>query len=332
MASTVNAAFAEFMRDYVRLDNGRNDVAKRSKGYLVEQVTKFPDDGRFPRYYETVSIDYGSYSRRTKIRPLDDIDLMFVLHAEGGQLDARYDGTFDISLPSLQNNLGSLCFDNSNILNSRKVINKFITYLGNLGDYEKADIKRNQEAATLKLKSYEWVYDLVPAFITNKATLGEYFLIPDGNGRWKKTDPRIDKERTTRISGKQIVSVLDIVRVMKYWTARPTMPTVSSYLMENIILNHYDANHSATALINVELPSMFALVYHQIYQRVNDPKGFQGDINTLSWDDRKPVQQRAEQDYHRAVEARRLEDGGNHRASIAKWREIFGPNFPSYTA
>lgn len=332
MAATVNAAFAELMKDYVRLDDGRNDVAKRSKAYLVEQVTKFPNDGKFPRYYDTVSIDYGSYSRRTKIRPLDDIDLMYILHVEGGQLNTRFDGSFDISLPNFQSNLSGLYFDNSHILNSRKVINKFIEYLGNLTDYEKADIKRNQEAATLKLKSYEWVYDIVPSFITNKETLGEYFLIPDGNGRWKKTDPRIDKERTISINGKQKVSVMDVIRIMKYWTARPTMPTMSSYLLENIILNYYYVNESSTVYIDVELTSIFALIYNQIHQRVNDPKGFQGDINTLNWNDRNSIQQRAELDYNRAVEARKFETDGNHKSSIAKWGEIFGPNFPSYTA
>jgi len=333
MATTVNAAFTEFMTDYVRLDNGRNEVAKKSKTNLIEQVNKFPNDGKFPRYYDTVSIEYGSYSRRTKIRPLDDIDMMFILHAEGGQLNSRFDGSFDITLPpNVPSNLSGLCFDNSFILNSRKVINKFIEYLGNLTDYEKADIKRNQEAATLKLKSYEWVYDIVPSFITNKETLGEYFMIPDGNGHWKKTDPRIDKERTININSKQKVSVLDIVRIMKYWTARPTMPTMSSYLLENIILNYYDTNESSTVYIDMELPNIFALIYNQIHQRINDPKGFQGDINTLNWNDRNSIQQRAELDYNRAVEARKFENEGNHKSSISKWSEIFGPNFPPHTA
>jgi len=320
------------MKDHVRLDDERNEIAKKSKAYLIEQVTKFPNDSKFPRYYDTVSIDYGSYSRRTKIRPLDDIDLMFILHAEGGQLNTRFDGAFDISLPATQSNLSDLCYDNSNILNSRKVINKFIEYLGNLTDYEKSDIKRNQEAAILKLKSYEWVYDIVPSFITNKATLGEYFLIPDGNGRWKKTDPRIDKERTVNINGKRKVSVLDMIRIMKYWTARPTRPTMSSYLLENIILNYYDINESSTTYVDVELPNMFAIVYNQIQQRVDDPKGFQGDINTLNSNDRDSIQQRAKLDYNRAIEARQFETDGNHKSSIAKWGEIFGPNFPQYTS
>lgn len=331
MASTVNAAFAEFMKDYVRLDEGRNDIAKRSKSYLVNLVSKFPNDGKFPRCYDTISIDYGSFSRRTKIRPLDDIDLMFILHAEGGQLEHYSGDRYNITLPNLQCNLGNLCFDYSNILNSRKVINKFIEYLVGLADYKKADIKRNQEAAILELKSYEWVYDIVPAFITNKQTIGEYFLIPDGQGRWKKTDPRIDKERTVRINGKQKVSVLDMVRIMKYWTVRPTASTIGSYLLENIILNHYDVNDSSTNYIDVELPEMFALIYNKIHKRIEDPKGFQGDINTLSFIERNSIQERAKLDYNRAVEARKFETDGDHKLSITKWGEIFGPNFPSYT-
>jgi hypothetical protein len=63
---------------------------------------------------------------------------------------------------------------------------------------------------------------------------------------------------------------------------------------------------------------------------VNDPKGIQGDINSLSWDDRTKISIRASTDQQRALEARQLETNKDHKGSINKWREIFGSDFPTY--
>jgi len=65
---------------------------------------------------------------------------------------------------------------------------------------------------------------------------------------------------------------------------------------------------------------------------VNDLKQIQGDLNDLSTDDRWKIRQRAELDYEKAVQARTAENNGDHKGSISKWTEIFGPTFPSYTA
>ena len=70
------------------------------------------------------------------------------------------------------------------------------------------------------------------------------YLIPDGNGYWKKTDPRIDKERTTRINQNHDGNILQIIRILKYWNRRATMPTMSSYLLETMILNYYEGQSS----------------------------------------------------------------------------------------
>lgn len=63
-------------------------------------------------------------------------------------------------------------------LNSTKVINRFISKLSDLNDYRKAEMHKNHEAVTLKLKSYDWNFDIVPCFYCK----GDFYLIPDGNG------------------------------------------------------------------------------------------------------------------------------------------------------
>ena len=109
------------------------------------------------------------------------------------------------------------------------------------------------------------------------------------------------------------------------------MPTMSSYLLENIILNHYDFASSCSDYIDVELPYAFQAVRIAILSTVPDPKGFQSDLNDLSFDDKLKIYTRAGTDKDKALDARRLErECQTHKECINKWREIFGTDFPEY--
>lgn len=109
------------------------------------------------------------------------------------------------------------------------------------------------------------------------------------------------------------------------------MPFMSSYVMETMILNYY-ANQliKASQYINVEIPKVLEYISTSIYSAVNDPKGIQGNINNLSWEDQRKISNRASTDRQKANEARSLESNGDHKSSIQKWQEIFGSEFPSY--
>lgn len=330
MANNVTQAFNEFLANAVRLDTGRSDTAKSSRDYLKGQILKFPDDKDFPEIHPDGVIDYGSFARKTKIRPLDDIDMMVIMHGQSGTYNEFYD-KIEITVHPDARTLVSLCNANSVILNSRKVIEKFKASLGNITVYGKADIKRNMEAATLKLNSYEWIFDIVPCFLTTADAAGKsFYLIPDGNGNWKKSDPWFDKERMQSTNALQNVSVLDMIRLFKYWTGRATMPTIKSYFLENLILNYYNSGVTSFTYVDYEIPNVLAYIYNNIHNALNDPKGFQGDINHLTWDEREKIKNKAAKDYHIAKAAIGFETNKNMRESINKWREIFGESFPQY--
>lgn len=135
----------------------------------------------------------------------------------------------------------NLLSEGTNYLNSTKVNNRFISKLAALNDYSKAEMHKNQEAATLKLKSYTWNFDIVPCFYTT----GEFCLIPDGSGNWKKTDPRIDNDRTTAINQKHNGNLLNLIRLVKYWNKRKVTLTMGSYLLECMILQIYEGQEPA---------------------------------------------------------------------------------------
>ena len=320
----------EFLRDTVNLDIDETKRARKSRDWLAGQIAGFQDDSGFPKAYAEYNIHYGSFARKTKIRPLDDIDLMICLSAQGA---TYYDYGDRITITVNSNtNLKAFCYDYTDTLNSVKVINKFIKKCAHVPQYSKAEIKRNGAAAVLSLQSYAWCFDIVPCFMTTPEWDNRtYYLIPNGSGDWMKTDPRTDRARTSGVNQNRGGNVLNIIRTIKYWNKRPTMPSMSSYLLETMVLNYYACSLSnASEYVDMEIPGVLGYISANIYSYVADPKGIQGNINNLSPDARIKIASRASTDKYRAEAARQLEREGDHKGSIQKWQEVFGSGFPRY--
>jgi hypothetical protein len=332
MAKTVIEAFNKFMTDTINLDPDQTKKARGSREWLVGQIETFPDsDTKFPSIYSEKNIFYGSFSRRTKKRPLDDIDIMICMKADGCTYNELTD-KIELTVPVTATRFKDFVNDGTSILNSRKVINAFITKLTGVPQYKKAEIKRNLEAATLNLESYDWVFDIVPCFFTTEDDFKRtYYIIPDGNGNWKKTDPRIDSDRLSRLNTAHEENLLNVIRAIKYWNTRPTMPTMGSYLLENMMLDYYEEQTTvASKYVDIEIVKVLLEIHRRVSNPVNDPKGIQGNLNNLSFEDRKKIKDRAYQDYSKAFEARQLEIAKNDEDSIGKWIEVFGDKFPKY--
>lgn len=323
MATTVNNAFNEFLSNYVNLDPEKTKRARSSRDWLIENF----------KYLEVDIVNYihfGSFARRTKIRPLDDIDLMVALSTDGiSYQKERMENSFIITVANYSR-LAPYC-DNG-LLNSRKVVNSLVSWLGRIPSYQHAGIKRNQEAATLQLKSYDCNFDIVPCFLVRDQSniFRDFYLIPDGAGKWKKTDPRIDKNKLTALNRQHNGKVLNLIRIVKYWNRRKTMPTISSYLVENIVANYCSSKSTLSDWIDIETPYFLDYLSLAIYQPVYDPKIIQGDINNISHEDRRKISEKAREDQRKAEVARFYEKNNDHKSSINQWREIFGCEFPTY--
>ncbi len=331
MAKTVIEAFDSFLKDVVNLDPTQTKKAKGSREWLVGQISSFPDDDRFPQIYTERNIFYGSFSRSTKKRPLDDIDLMICVKANGVTYNVL-PGKIEMNVPDTAVRFLDYVNEGTNVLNSRKLINAFVTKLADVPQYEKADIKRNMEAATLNLQSYEWVFDIVPCFFTAEdENKKQYYLIPDGIGNWKMTDPRLDTARLVKINTLHDGNILNVIRTVKYWNQRATMPSMGSYLLENMILDYYNEKVTkAQKWVDMELVDVFLDIHKRVYTAINDPKGIQGNLNTLTSEEKKKISDRAYEDYVKAFHARNFEKAKNQKDSINKWKEIFGDEFPKF--
>lgn len=346
MASTINTAFNEFMRDTVNLSASKVDTARSSRDWLFDQIQKFPDsDSKFPTLkarYSGAHIAFGSFARKTKTRPLDDIDLMVCMNADGFTLMQYSHNNIELHLPSNYSgrltNYRHTTLWSEHKLSSTRITNKFVSNLSSVPQYKKAESRRSGEAAILNLSSYEWSFDIIPCFITEKDIYGNnYYLIPNGSGHWKKTDPRIDRDRLQRINQACNGHVLQVIRILKYWNQRPYKAGIPSYLLETMISNYYDneINRGWSSLvsgfIDMELVKVFEYLKNNIFYTVNDPKGIAGNINDIGTTAQNSFYQRLAVDLDKAKLARAYEGESKQKECINKWREVFGDLFPQFT-
>ena len=326
MAKTVDSSFNEFNKDVVNLDPARTNIANSSRDWLFVQLNKLDvkDNLDFPFRYEGKHIKYGSFARKTKIRELDDVDIMFCLLANGATY-SKYLDTYTIHTLNAGQRLKNL--SDNDILNSTKVVNKFKTSLSNIEHYKSADLHSRGEAATLSLESYEWVFDIVPSFYTDT----ELYLIPDGKGNWKSTDPRIDQNLVTTTNQKYSGKALQLIRTLKYWNRHNSTHTITSYFFEQIVLNFINTRTELSQYIDFDIRDFFSYLSTCIFYPVTDPKGIQGDLNILTFSQRQSISQKATWAHDKANEAVNAETKEqNQEKSINKWREILGSKFPIY--
>jgi hypothetical protein len=178
-AMLVANAFTRFRTNYVDLDPEESKRAVGSRDFLIEQIKS---QASANQYFPTVTgefLPYGSFSRKTKIRPLDDIDLLVVLAGNGTIAQPSPNDPYKWWL-NIANSAAPLARfpDDYGFVNSTKVLNAMRDGLMKVKSYRKADLKKNMQAVVLDLSSYAWNFDIVPAVaVGNTHTPGKLTTI-----------------------------------------------------------------------------------------------------------------------------------------------------------
>ena len=330
MAITVNNAFAEFMKEVVNLDSDVVSEARSSRDNLLENIAEFDNDDFF-NLCQGFNVHFGSFARKTKCRELNDIDLMIGISANGATYNSS-DPWDDVHMTAnLDVAVQADCANDDGTLNSTKVINKFKKKLENVREYSRSDIHKSGEAVVLNLISKDWSFDIVPCFHTVKESDGrDYYLIPNGKGNWKKTDPLKDKEHLTNTNQDKDGRVLELIRICKKWNKVKNAKTLPSYLLETMIINFADSKTELSEWIDLRFRDALKYIADNITKPIYDLKGIQGDINKIDFYDKFTLQQKANADYLKACEACQYESNNNQKEAVKKWGEILGGDFPTY--
>ena len=332
MANTVNKAFEEFMRDSVNLDPDIVSSGRDSRDNLLSNIAEFSEKNGFFKLWKDKNIQFGSFARKTKCRELDDIDLMICISADSATYSS-FGRTWDniVIIPCV-NEAHKECIDDYGYLSSTKVLNRFKKELQNVREYSRSELNRRGEAVVLNLISKDWSFDIVPCFLTSEDSYGkQYYLIPNGNGNWKKTDPAIDRDHIIQTNQSHDGKVLELIRLVKKWNKVKNVKTMPSYLLETMVINYCDSISSLNNYIDLRFRDCLLYIANHILNNVYDLKRIQGNINDLSTDDQYAVKQKAQNDYDKACAASDFEmTQKDMNKSISKWGEIFGSDFPTY--
>lgn len=327
MEKTVKQAFQEFLENSVNLNRKATEDARKSRDNLKKNISEFGSDEDFFTLYEDFNIDFGSFARKTKCRELDDIDMMIGISANYATYNSEdsWDNTRIYANKSdvIQNE----CMNDDGTLNSKMVVNKFKEKLKKVNEYSKAEIKRNYEAVVLNLKSKTWNFDIVPCFYTAMESDGRnYYLIPNGNGNWKKTDPRKDREKIKEINKKHNGKVLELIRLVKKWNNKK----IPSYLLETLCIYYFENKNELESINYIEFVKILPYVSFCIQYPVKDIKEIQEDINTLDDEKIRIIVDKITNEICIATEALSIEKKGDMKKSIELWKKIFGEEFPDY--
>ncbi|MBD2076820.1 hypothetical protein H6F86_23610 [Phormidium sp. FACHB-592] len=340
-AKTVKTAFKKFQTKIVDLERTTTQKGLASRSYLFKQMKRLAaKHSDFPRL-KGGYISFGSFARRTKTDPLDDIDLLILLDGKGTQVEISYRQKASgyganmtpvcrVSLKEAQAPLQAFV-DDDGYVNSIKVLNRIKNYLAHIDRYKQAEKNRRMQAVTLKLKTLPWNFDIVPAISVhddqNKVT---HFLIPDGQGNWIKTNPKIDAKSLTLVNKNHRGELLPVLRMLKYWNERKHKPKLLSYYFETLVVQTFQ---SALAITNypAAITYFFENCANYLMSSCPDPKrlGEALDVD-VSWNKKQKIMHAMRSAADHASRAMVAESENDQKTAMYWWRKIFGTGFPTY--
>lgn len=240
----------------------------------------------------------GSYDRKTKIRPLHDIDILVVF-----DVAAAYDTK------------GAVIKPRQHLREMWKMLPALRKEIPRIGQAKFQDRSINIIVDGIG-------FDLVPAFPCQRGG----FLIPDRKQEeWIPTDPLKFAERLSALNqsdrfGEQLVPFIKMVK----WWARQHAPELKSYLIELLILK---CLHSIDSYSDA-CGNFFFLALREILGSVHDPITGR-DANELLLLQRLELMRKFRRHLNLTLDAQVAEKLNRPaRVSAQHFAQIFGPRFP----
>ncbi len=236
----------------------------------------------------------GSYRRNTKTKPLKDVDILIVIDPDGAQNKLRQLGPGAV-LEVL-----------------RKVLRR---------KYDNVIIDRI--ACTVSTGSAEEpTFDIVPAF--RKST--DVFEIPDAQrGSWILTNPKAHEELSTKKNKKCDERWVPFVKMIKGINREAGSPVKPSFLLEVMAL---DLAQTPFGSYQDEIRWFLASASEQLDLDWPDPAEVGPCVNVMTAHERQTAQEALRKIQAIAEDAIWLEDDGQERKAVERWRDIFGQRMP----
>jgi hypothetical protein len=238
----------------------------------------------------------GSYRRNTKTKRLKDVDIFVVLKPDGAQAYLRERPPTEV-LAELSKLLGA---------HYGKVTTDGFACTVAFGD--------DDEVAS---------FDIVPAFKRK----GGGWEIPDADrSGWISTNPKRHHEQSTAKNDECDGKFVPFVKMIKGINREGGEPIGTSFLLE--VMAH-SLVRSPFGRYQDEIVWFLASAADQSAEDWEDPAKIGPAVNgTMTASERGAASRKFAEWQRTAEEAVRLEDAGEDRAAVEKWRTLFGARMP----
>lgn len=218
----------------------QKEGAKRSHNYLREILCTGQMASRITGHYLS-----GSYSRDTAIRPLDDVDIIFVIDPTKWATNVLA----SFVRPSPERVLDSF----ANAIRYR---------------YPVSSVHGQRRSVRLELSHLD--IDVVPAISDDDNP--DFIWIPDRDtGNWIKSSPKRHGQNATNVNKQQGNRFKPLVKLLKYWNGNlPSTARLKSFAIETIAIRLFQ--NAGFKSLEQGLLEFFDFV-----------AGFRGDARAFSW-------------------------------------------------
>lgn len=333
---SAQSAFNKFQR-IVDIETKTYKSGRSSRNFLQTRITALSkSDPLFPKITGRY-IPYGSLARKTKIAPLDDIDLLVILSDKLLKEEAFYGAPYSPHTKRLAITNGTAplaAYAENGYVNSKRILNRMKSQITKLHNYKYSSVKRNLQAVTLQLKTQTWNFDLVPAVAVGKVVSGKtvvaHYLIPDGKGEWMRTDPRKNATDTTAANRQHNGLLIPTIRLLKHWNRMTRKPRLSSFYFETLALRVFHYAPTITTIPGA-VKYFFDHCPSYLFQSCPCPTGHGPNLDaSVSWEIKNKVATAMRADANDAGLALQHEQQGDIKNALRHWRRVFGTKFPTY--
>lgn len=325
--------FYDFSRETVDLTATETERAREAANDLRWELWDLGCAGEhLPMLSDRPTI-YGSFGRRTKTRPLDDIDLLVPFSADTLYISPHMHDPFGllVTLPDHHTFRPFLDMPSEGyeLLNSSDLLTMLKRATSRIHGLERAEIKGNGQAVSIWQRNVAWKYDLVPALPIRQGGVLQHYLIPNGVGEWWRTRPETDQDRLEQVEVRHGTNMHALVRVLKFWNVLPGRQRIGSYLLESLILSVFESRGYISMFeLHLACETFFEQAAKRIFETTLDPKGLGPALDVgLNWEQRLRWSDRANMTAYYLQRAREEHD---HDMAKDYLIDAFGPDLGRY--
>ena len=176
-------------------------------------------------------------------------------------------------------------------------------------------------------------YDIVPCFRLQPDDASElfFYLMPDGNNGWLRTNPRVDTYVADELQNFHNGLYRKVIKIVKYWNQNHFWNTFKSYYIELAIsLRFLELKSAGSPIQSISVGVHLAFEALRAAALAGDLTSFIKNAPAVKAPDMHALSHRYLDSVHLIMaEAVSREFAGRTADAVANWAIVFGNSFPS---